>query len=116
MEQTKPKLVVLGSAEVSKRLAEFTPKPAAVVDHFTGKKICHRMFIPVNYFTPGKLDPRSADLNTQIANIACYGANCAMFNNEAKECMDVTNARGTSKLAATLEMIDGHNRLSEAQS
>ena len=117
METTKPKAVTTPSADahVARRMAEFSPKPAAVVDHFTGKKLCHRMFIPVDYFTPSKLDPKSADLITQVANINCYGVACALFNNEAKECLDVTQAKGTAKLAATLEAIDGHNRLSESQ-
>ena len=117
MEQLKSKAAVAPSADthVARRMAEFNVKPAAVVDHFTGKKICHRMYTPVQFMSPNKLDPKAADLNTQISNIACLGKACALFNDEAKECHDVSNARGTAKLAAVLEMIDGHNRLSESQ-
>ncbi len=83
----------------------------AAVDHFTGKKTCHRFMIPADYITPDPLDPRAAKLNLQLGHVPCIGAKCALWNAEALECFDVTEKRAAKSTADILDLIDGHARM-----
>lgn len=82
-----------------------------VVDLFTGKKTCHVFKIPSHFLTPDPLDVKSAKLNTIMGHVMCIGAVCALWDETAKQCLDVSARRAQIKTAEVLEQIDGHARM-----
>lgn len=105
----------LGSAALQAKVAEIVKSAAvAVVDEFTGKKICHRMYIPIAVPTPKQgLKPGVTEIvvNSQIANVPCAGDKCAMWNKDQKECFDVSAVKAQIKSAHVMEQMDAHNRM-----
>jgi hypothetical protein len=112
-----PKPSTLGSKEVLDKVAEFTkPRLPPPVDVFTGKKACHKFFIPVHFFEPSTLKPGSADLKSLVANTACIGERCALWNEERLECLEASKLKADIKVPVMLEQMDGYMRLHSSES
>lgn len=86
--------------------------PATIVDHFTGKKNCHVFRIPVQYIEADPLQPNVQQIKTNMSFIKCIGSPCALWNEAAKECYDVSSRKADLRRADTLDAIDGHARMS----
>ena len=110
-----------GDPELHRRIRLVTDKHrAAVVDVFTGNKVCHRFMIPFHLEIPkpNTLNPKVMDVEVRpnMGHVSCIGVKCALWNDEAKECFDVTEKRASHDTARILEVMDGYARLHTSES
>lgn len=101
-------------AELNRRVAAATAHPKApVVDHFTGKKVCHKFFTFVQTERPNPLNPHEIQIGSQAVNVRCIGGVCALWDDENKRCLDVSATLAQIETAKTLEIMDGLMRMSQ---
>jgi hypothetical protein len=62
-------------------------------------KTCHRFFAPVVFPEPDRIDPRKANITPRLGNFDCIGVRCTLWNDEAKECRDVTDSKSRATIA-----------------
>ncbi len=60
---------------------------------------CHRMYAPVVFPEPDKLDPRKANITPRLGSFNCLGGACTLWNAEAQECRDVTDSKSRAMIA-----------------
>lgn len=61
--------------------------------------ICHRIYAPIVIPEPLKTDPRQATVTPRFGSFPCAKENCTLWNTDAKECFDVTQAKSLAILA-----------------
>ncbi len=71
---------------------------------------CHRMYAPVVFPEPDRIDPRKMNITPRLGSFNCLKERCTLWNDEAKECRDVTDSKSRAMIAqyAFNKMNDVH--------
>ncbi len=62
-------------------------------------KVCHRYYAPVVIPEPDPLNPKRINITPRLGNFDCIGARCTLWNDEFKECRDVTDSKSRALIA-----------------
>jgi hypothetical protein len=60
---------------------------------------CHRMYAPVVFPEPDRIDPRKMNITPRLGSFSCLGDKCTLWNVEAQECRDVTDSKSRATIA-----------------
>lgn len=60
--------------------------------------ICHRIYAPVVIPEPDKVVPNKLNITPRFGNFSCMKERCSLWNSDAQECYDVTQAKGLALL------------------
>lgn len=76
-------------------------KPDIIVPE--GKKtvelMCHRIYAPVVVPEQDPLNPKMAKITPRFGNFGCVKDKCTLWNKEALECYDVSQAKSMALIA-----------------
>lgn len=60
---------------------------------------CHRMYAPIVFPEPDRIDPRKMNILPRLGSFECLGVTCTLWNSDAEECRDVTDSKSHAIMA-----------------